>query len=142
MAQPETPTPATITDAASPSQPPTPEAHFGETHHASLPATEGPKLDAPEAEPTPAIAPAPRDVLTRIRGIDEALQARLSDLGIVRFEDVEKLSAQDEMALEQRLALPAGYVAREQWRPQAALLRAGQSADHAAHLAATEPAPL
>lgn len=97
---------------------------------------------APDPAPTDRFVPSPRDSLTRIRGIDDALQARLSDLGIVRFEDLEKLSAQDEMALEQRLSLPVGYVAREQWRPQAALLRAGQNADHAAHFAATEPAPL
>lgn len=97
---------------------------------------------APDPASTDRFVPTPRDALTRIRGIDDALQARLSDLGIVRFEDLEKLSAQDEMALEQRLSLPVGYVAREQWRPQAALLRAGQNADHAAHFAATEPASL
>ena len=97
---------------------------------------------APDPASTDRFVPTPRDALTRIRGIDDALQARLSDLGIVRFEDLEKLSAQDEMALEQRLSLPVGYVAREQWRPQAALLRAGQNADHAAHFAATAPASL
>lgn len=81
-----------------------------------------------------------RDDLTRLRGIDPVLNTRLFGLGVTRFEDVEKLSAEDEMALEQRLALPVGYVAREQWRTQAALLRAGQDAEHAAHFAPLEAA--
>lgn len=66
-----------------------------------------------------------RDDLTRLRGIDGLLATRLFSLGVMRFEDIEKLSPEDEMALEQRLALPAGYIAREEWRAQAAWLRAG-----------------
>lgn len=73
-----------------------------------------------------------RDDLTRLRGIDSVLDTRLFGLGVTRFEDLEKLSAEDEMALEQRLSLPVGYIARGQWRTQAALLRAGHDDDHAA----------
>lgn len=123
------------------SEPQPPVAH-------SLPMTPAPTL----AEPAPIGAAPPEitvpgwlgspkaDGLTRIRGIDAALQTRLTELGVVRFEDLEKLSAEDEMALEQRLALPAGYIAREQWRPQAALLRAGQDAEHKTHFVPAEPA--
>jgi len=63
------------------------------------------------------------DALTRINGIDPAIAQRLSELGISRFEDIETLSDQDEMALELRLALPAGYITGWQWRQQAAGLR-------------------
>ena len=70
--------------------------------------------------------------LTQIRGIDSGLNNRLFGLGVTRFADIEKLSAEDEMALEQRLNVPAGFIAREQWRDQAALLRAGNVAEHSA----------
>jgi predicted flap endonuclease-1-like 5' DNA nuclease len=70
--------------------------------------------------------------LTRIRGIDSVLNNRLFGLGVTRFADIEKLSAEDEIALEQRLNVPAGFIAREQWRDQAALLRAGNNAEHEA----------
>lgn len=69
--------------------------------------------------------------LGRIRGIDAGMKTRLSDLGVTRFEDVTELSDVDEIALEQRLSLPAGYITREQWRDQAALLKAGQDKEHA-----------
>ncbi len=68
--------------------------------------------------------------LTQIRGIDGVLNTRLFGLGVTRFADIEKLSAVDEMALEQRLNVPVGFIAREQWREQAALLRAGNFAEH------------
>ncbi|GAA0321565.1 hypothetical protein GCM10009087_34770 [Sphingomonas oligophenolica] len=75
--------------------------------------------------------------LTRIRGIDSVLNNRLFGLGVTRFADIEKLSAEDEIALEQRLNVPAGFIAREQWRDQAALLRAGNNAEHEARFGST-----
>ena len=68
--------------------------------------------------------------LTQMRGIDGVLSTRLFGLGVTRFADLEKLSAVDEMALELRLNVPVGFIAREQWREQAALLRAGNVAEH------------
>lgn len=93
-------------------------------------------IDAPAepAMPTPEVPTKAwhtsivRDDLTRISGIDSALNTRLFGLGVLRFDDLEKLSDQDEMALEQRLALPAGYILREQWRSQAASLCAAREA--------------
>lgn len=64
------------------------------------------------------------DDLTRIRGIDEDLAHNLLALGVHQFSDIETMSAIDELALEQRLKLPAGYITAEQWRLQAALLAA------------------
>jgi predicted flap endonuclease-1-like 5' DNA nuclease len=75
--------------------------------------------------------------LTLIRGIDGVLSTRLFGLGVTRFSDIEKLSAEDEIALEQRLNVPAGFIAREQWRDQAALLRAGNTAEHNARFGVT-----
>ena len=101
----------------------------------------------PVSEPVEPVAPEPtdssaHDALTRIHGIDGPLSDRLSALGVARFEDLENLSTEDEMALEQKLALPVGYIARAQWRTQAALLRAGQDDEHAARFAPVEPAPV
>ncbi|MFM9827995.1 MAG: hypothetical protein ACKVOB_04505 [Sphingomonas sp.] len=64
------------------------------------------------------------DDLTRIRSIDDDLASNLEALGVHRFSDIETMSAIDELALEQRLKLPAGYITAEQWRLQAALLAA------------------
>lgn len=70
--------------------------------------------------------------LTRIRGIDEGLAVRLAALGVSGLQDIETLSAQDEMALELRLGLAAGRIAHDQWRLQATLL-ARDEADSAVH---------
>lgn len=88
-----------------------------------------PTAETPLAQSRPDAAA--RDDLARIRGIDGPLGTRLSELGVQRFQDLETLSAEDEIALERRLALPAGTIARDQWRAQAALLRAGHNAEHA-----------
>jgi predicted flap endonuclease-1-like 5' DNA nuclease len=128
--------PAVDTDASDPVVPPlTP----GETAappvemEAFADLTNDPPLHSPAAEtvaepaesqPEPVeLGFAGRDLLTRIDGIDTPLALRLYDLGIARFEDIEKLSDQDELALELRLALPGGYITGRQWRQQAAVLR-------------------
>ncbi len=69
---------------------------------------------------------AKRDDLTRMRGVDTVTNTRLFGLGVTSFDDIVHLSQEDEMALEQRLGLPAGYITREQWRDQAGLLRVGK----------------
>jgi predicted flap endonuclease-1-like 5' DNA nuclease len=70
------------------------------------------------------------DDLSRIRGIDDTLKAKLAALDVTSFADLAKLSDEDEMALEQRLDIPAGYILRERWRDQATLLRAGETEEH------------
>ncbi|MEP7005828.1 MAG: hypothetical protein ABI810_07585, partial [Sphingomonas bacterium] len=99
------------------------------------PAPAAPEVVAEPAPPAPDkawLGAAGYNDLTQVRGIDSGLNNRLFGLGVTRFADIEKLSAQDEMALEQRLNVPAGFIAREQWREQAALLRAGNFAEHSA----------
>ena len=77
----------------------------------------------------PVVSAASTAELTRIRGIDAGLAARLADVGVRTPEDIEKLSAEDEMALEKRLSLSTGQIALEQWRLQAALLGSGDDHD-------------
>ncbi len=94
------------------------------------------RIAALEAAPTPTHAPAPEAAtladpalpLSRIRGIDAALAARLAALGVTRFDEIETLTGEDEMALELQLGLPAGRIARDQWRLQAMLLGSGDEA--------------
>lgn len=73
-----------------------------------------------------------RDNLVRIKGIDEARARRLNELGIKTYREIEKMAPADEAALEQRLELPAGTIAEQGWRAQAALLAAGNETEHAA----------
>ncbi|MGY4397820.1 putative flap endonuclease-1-like 5' DNA nuclease [Sphingomonas sp. UYAg733] len=72
------------------------------------------------------------DDLSRIRGIDDAMRAKLAALDMTSFADIAKLSDEDEMALEQRLDIPAGFILRERWRDQATLLSAGKTEEHRA----------
>lgn len=72
-----------------------------------------------------------RDNLARIRGVDEAREKRLNELGIKTYREIEKLAPDDEAALEQRLGVPAGTIGEQGWREQAALLRAGNERAHA-----------
>ncbi|HEX8302910.1 hypothetical protein [Sphingomonas sp.] len=72
-----------------------------------------------------------RDNLARIRGIGEAREKRLNELGIKTYREIEKMTAEDEAALEQRLALASGTIGSEGWREQAALLGAGNEGEHA-----------
>ena len=91
----------------------------------------------------------PSDDLTRIRGIDSALQAQLNEFGIRHFDDFKSLNAADIKTLNERLGL-AGRIEQENWLGQAHVLatggetyysrrRAGSAAAAAPGAAATEP---
>lgn len=82
-----------------------------------------PPQPQPQPQTPPAATPAPATgPLARLRGMTPELRAALDALGIRTLRDIERLSGEDELALELRLNLPAGYIARHQWRLQAALL--------------------
>ncbi len=70
------------------------------------------------------------DDLTRLRGVDGEIDAKLKAEKVNTYAELAGLSDQDEIALERRLDLPAGYIQREQWRDQAKLLAAGDTAGH------------
>jgi predicted flap endonuclease-1-like 5' DNA nuclease len=76
-----------------------------------------------------------RDDLTLIRGIDRARETRLNEEGIHAFRDITALSADGEAALETRLGITPGTVAREEWRAQADLLARGRADEHRARWA-------
>lgn len=76
-----------------------------------------------------------RDNLSRIKGIDEAREKRLNELGIKTYREIEKMTPDDEAALEQRLDMEKGAIAAGEWREQAALLRAGNEDEHAKRFA-------
>lgn len=64
-----------------------------------------------------------RDDLSLIRGIGRDRETRLNEAGIHGYRDLEAMSDRDAADTEARLGLPAGTIAREQWREQAATLR-------------------
>lgn len=64
-----------------------------------------------------------RDDLSLIRGVGHERELRLNDAGLLSYRDVAMLSDGDVAALEGRLGLTPGTIAREQWREQAATLR-------------------
>ncbi|OYY89749.1 MAG: hypothetical protein B7Y45_10790 [Sphingomonas sp. 28-66-16] len=107
---------------------------------------DAPPVDASPAPPWEPEAAAGRTArggssLLAIRGMDDTLAGRLGALGVTTPEDIERLSAEDELALESRLGLPAGYIAREQWRLQAALLGSGDEDAHQARFPTAHPVP-
>ncbi|MBO9711340.1 hypothetical protein [Sphingomonas sp.] len=71
-----------------------------------------------------------RDNLSRIKGVDPAREKRLNELGIKTYREIEKMTPEDEGALEQRLDMAKGAIAEQQWREQAALLRVGKEDEH------------
>ena len=82
-----------------------------------------------------AAASGARDDLSLIRGIGRGGETRLNELGIHRYRDITHLSAADEAALEGRMALGPGTIAREQWREQAELLTKGKIEEHGTRFA-------
>ena len=117
-------------------------------HHSSVgPTVAGAAVGAVAAsalhsdkEPQPAAEPEARrgwfswpskgDDLSRIRGLDSASEAKLRKEGVSRYSDLASLSDTDEIALERRIDLPAGFIQREQWREQASLLADGKADEH------------
>lgn len=115
------------------------EGEVARLHERVIATDTAPAVEPVAAAPVPVVAapepaartPIDNSDLLRIRGIDPVLKTRLFALGVTDYADIENLTDQDEMALEQRLAVPVGYITREQWREQARLLRTGQDAEHA-----------
>ncbi|MFW2830875.1 hypothetical protein [Sphingomonas sp. ID0503] len=75
-----------------------------------------------------AAASGSRDDLSRIDGIDTALEARLNEVGIHRFRDIAALTDRDAAALEIRLGVGEGRIAGQRWREQADDLAHGRTA--------------
>lgn len=102
-----------------------------------------PVVAASEAVPAGTVAsaqPAPKrgwfswpsggDDFGKIRGLDTVTARRLKAEGVTRYAELASLTDTDEIALERRLNLPAGFIQREQWRQQAALLAEARGEEH------------
>jgi predicted flap endonuclease-1-like 5' DNA nuclease len=74
----------------------------------------------------PAVTPAPPagDDLTRIRGIDPALAAKLRHLGVRRYSDIAAWRADDVQRVSEHLGFD-GRIERENWIEQAQILAGG-----------------
>lgn len=77
-----------------------------------------------------AAASGERDDLALIQGVGRAREVTLNDAGLYRYRQIADLSDIDASALEARMGLGSGAIAREQWREQAALLRDGHRDIH------------
>jgi predicted flap endonuclease-1-like 5' DNA nuclease len=66
-----------------------------------------------------------RDDLSRIKGLSQAQEVSLNEAGYQRYGQIAALDSEQEAALEARLGLTPGTIARENWREQARTLEGG-----------------
>jgi predicted flap endonuclease-1-like 5' DNA nuclease len=100
------------------------QARIAELEHGAGP------IGAGTAASIAAAANGTRDDLSLIRGIDGPLETRLNEQGLYRFRDIAALAGSDAAALEIRLGLEAGRIAREDWAGQADALARGGTAEY------------
>lgn len=84
---------------------------------------------APPAPPAP-LAPVPVDDLQRIRGIDQILQGRLNQSGVLRFSDIAAWTSEDVARMNQVLGF-TGRIEQENWIEQAQILARGGETEYA-----------
>ena len=84
------------------------------------------------AVPTPPIAPEPADTtgddLTRVRGIDGELAAKLNELGVAQYADIAAWSSNHVRTISEALGF-SGRIERENWIEQARILASGGHTD-------------
>jgi len=93
---------------------------------------------ASDAAPTPAPVPQPTAAapaasgLTQIKGLGPKLATTLADFGITQVDQIAALSPADAEALDAKLGVFRGRMARDRWIEQAKLLSAGDRAGYEA----------
>ena len=107
--------PPVVAGSTIPTPPPVPEA-IGGVGIAVAAAVEDAQIEQ---------AAAHGDDLTRIKGLGPKLAATLSDLGIVRFDQIAAWSEADIDRIDAQLGRFQGRIRRDSWVEQAALLAAG-----------------
>lgn len=105
------------TSRPSPVAAPAPASAKGAAQTPAAPARSAPAATGPSTSQ-------PGDDLTRIRGIDPALQARLNGLGVRRYADIADWRAPDVSRVSTALAC-RGRIERENWIEQAQILANG-----------------
>jgi predicted flap endonuclease-1-like 5' DNA nuclease len=75
----------------------------------------------------------PSDDLTRIRGIDSAVQGQLNELGVRHFQELASLNSADVKVLSDRLGI-GGRIEQENWLGQAQVLATGGETYYARRL--------
>lgn len=79
----------------------------------------------PIAAPEPVVPATPQASLTRIKGLGPKVQARLTELGITRVDQLAALTDDEADALDAQLGAFRGRIARDRWVEQARFLAAG-----------------
>jgi predicted flap endonuclease-1-like 5' DNA nuclease len=81
----------------------------------------------PSGDATPAIT-TDGDPLTRIKGLGPKAAAQLATLGVTRFAQIAAWSDADASAVDARMGVFQGRIARDRWIEQARLLAADDTA--------------
>lgn len=104
-------------------------------------ASPAPKAVPTPAKPTPAAidtSPATRasDDLTLLKGVGPKLVAKLTELGVTRFDQIAGWGEADIDRIDAELGAFAGRIRRDDWIEQARLLAAGDRAEFEAKFGA------
>ena len=83
--------------------------------------------------PRTSSARGPSDDLTRIRGIDSAVQSQLNELGVRHFQELASLNGADVKVLSDRLGI-GDRIEQENWLGQAQILATGGETYYARRL--------
>ncbi len=73
---------------------------------------------------------APADDLTRMKGIGPKLSQRLTQLGVMRFDQIAAWTDRDIAEIDRHLGTFAGRITRDAWVEQAGLLASGDIAGY------------
>jgi predicted flap endonuclease-1-like 5' DNA nuclease len=84
----------------------------------------------PEAKPEVRIEPVAGtpDNLTAIKGLGPRIQTMLNGFGITRFEQIARLTPEEQISLDQNMGPFKGRMAQDRWVEQAAILASGDRA--------------
>ncbi|OCL89310.1 hypothetical protein [Arcobacter porcinus] len=74
-----------------------------------------------------------KDKFTKIKGIDEELEARLYDLGVYQYDQIAFWTSKNCEWVENFLGI-TGYIKENQWLEQAKILRTGRETNYSQKL--------
>ncbi|OCL84246.1 hypothetical protein [Arcobacter porcinus] len=74
-----------------------------------------------------------KDKFTKIKGIDEELEAKLYDLGVYQYDQIALWTSKNCEWIENFLGI-SGYIKENQWLEQAKILRTGRETNYSQKL--------